>query len=503
MNDSRDDRPQETAPAGGEGKSGADEISPQPARADLSWLGGRPPSAQPQVAPSFVDAQESLEGEVPQAIPLDPTPSALLEPSAPRVPEPRQAATKAVRQSPPRAQPPAAQAAGVEPRRVPTEQPPAKEPEPFRRVTPQPHPRASREYNTVVQGVHAHLERGYSLIGMVGYSGSGKTHFLRALSLLLRKQGFEVADFATLRKVRAPVATELSTFYYPCTGLRGEKWVFVDAGGELYARLRDNDWDLPDESTALLHSLDRCRGLFLFIHLQPGHFRVGSLGTHRWSSEEETLIDGQAQEAQAELEFFDHFLLFMRALKAENGKIQELVRRCAAEPNLDKALRSYRSQAPKLDIPVMVLFTQADTFADSQLELAEGIFLSPRVGTVDVAAFAARHLPGLFGSLVQHTHRFKFDFVQSYEELLLSGRVLPLPEHHNSDRAPAAIIPKWEVDDELLSVGALPALEFLYRNFPSSNRLRRLLQRFELRTRFALRIDRFFHRRRWQGVVVL
>jgi hypothetical protein len=351
---------------------------------------------------------------------------------------------------------------------------------------------ARRDYRAVVQSIERHLRLGYSLLGLVGYAASGKTHFLRALSILLRQQGFEAAAWESLRKVRVPGITEATVFDYPCTGPRGEKWVFVDAAGELYARLRVNDWSLPDESAALLRSLYRCRGLFLLLHLQPGHFRAGSLGIHRFLTEDETLADRAAQQAQEELEFFDHVLLFLRALAAEKGNVQQLVIRCASEKDLDTALRSYRETAPQLHIPLMVLLTQADTFDRSEIELAEGSFLSPRRGTVNTAAFAARHLPGLFGSLVRHARRFKIDFVQSYEELLL-------PERFDDKGAPA-VLPKWDYDGELLSVGALPALEFLYRNLPAEGGWRSRLRRLEIETRKALVVNRLLHPRDWKGV---
>jgi hypothetical protein len=118
--------------------------------------------------------------------------------------------------------------------------------------------------------------------------------------------------------------------------------------------------------------------------------------------------------------------------------------------------------------------------------------LSPRKDTVNVAAFAARYLPGLFGSLVRHTRRFKFDFVQSYEEVRRPG--------HSAEAED--LLPQWEHDGELLSVGALPALEFLERNLPAEGWLRRFLQRWELETRYALFIDRLLHPRQWWGVKV-
>ncbi len=344
-----------------------------------------------------------------------------------------------------------------------------------------------RDFENVVADVERHVARGYDLLGLVGYSGSGKTHFLKALSLLLKKQGFEVADWDKLRKALVPGFTEAAVFDYPATGPGGEKWVFVDAGGELYARLRSNDWDLADESAALLHSLHYCRGLFLLLHLQPGHFRLAA-GTHRWMDEEARQRDAEIQQAQEEIEFFDHFLLFLRALQAEKGQVQELVARCAEAANLDKALRSYRDQAPKLSIPVQVLFTQADTYG-GRFEVAEAIPLSPRKTTVGVAPFVARRLPTLMGTMVHHCNRFRFDFVQAYEEKSVTG----------PDGLPQTI-PEWAVDDELLSCGAVPALEFIARHLPAKGFLGRWLQRRELDTRQALRLDRMLHRRRWKGV---
>jgi energy-coupling factor transporter ATP-binding protein EcfA2 len=345
-----------------------------------------------------------------------------------------------------------------------------------------------RDFENVVADVERHVARGYDLIGLVGYSGSGKTHFLKALSLLLKKQGFEVADWEKLRKALVPGFTEAAVFDYPATGPGGEKWVFVDAGGELYARLRSNDWDLADESAALLHSLHHCRGLFLLLHLQPGHFRLAA-GAHRWMDDEARQRDAEIQQAQEELEFFDKFLLFVRALEAEGGKVQELVARCAEQVSLDKALRRYRDAAPRLTIPVQVLFTQADTYG-GRFEVAEAIPLSPRKSTAGVAPFVARHLPSLMGTLVHHCTRFRFDFVQAYEEKSVTRSDDGLPE----------TLPEWAVDDELLSCGALAALEFLVRHLPAESAWGRCLQRCEIGTRRALRLDRLLHRRRWKGV---
>lgn len=406
----------------------------------------------------------------------------------------------------PAAAPPPPPESPPEPPPPPAPEPPAPEPSPPEPPPPEPEidflDRAAaasrrreeeaevrRDYAGVVTDVERHVAQGYDLLGLVGYSGSGKTHFLRALALLLKRQGFEVADWDKLRRSLVPGFTEASVFDYPATGPRGEKWVFVDAGGELYARLHTNDWQLAGSSAALLHSLHHCRGLFLLVHPQQGHFRLSAAGSHRWMDDEQRASDAEIQQAQEELEFFDGFLLFLRALIQEKGDVEKLAYLCAEAPSLDKALRRYREDAPRLDLPVMVLFTQADSLATASWEIAPGVTLAPRRDDMEVLATVARHLPDLLATLLAHTRRFKFDFVQSYEE-----RSVPAE--------PGVSLPRWEHDGELLSCGALPALELLARTLPAEGRVGRLLQRWELDTRQALKLDRLLHPRRWRGVEV-
>jgi|GEM_PF-5618310 len=490
MSESRDDSLEQKKDAGLKGP-GSSEPAPETPEQDLSWL-IIPPASEPVVKP---EDRDSVEGADLTEIPARDLP---WEPSQDR--EPQRKPPEPRRESPPnetrRAAPHVTprqsnSSTGSRPGEAAQTKPPRQE-----RQAQASSAGEHRDYQAVVQEIQQHLAHGYSLLGLVGYSGSGKTHFLRALSLLLREQGFEVEAWETLRKALVPDYTEQSVFDYPCTGPQGEKWVFVDAAGEFYARLRENDWGLREESTALLHFLHYCRGLFLVLHLQPAHFRAGSLGAHRSMSPQDRAADLEAQQAQEELDFFDRVLLFLRALKKEGGKVEELVKRCAEAPTLDKALRSYRD-APKLEFPVMVLFSQADSFDDSSLELATGSFLSPRKDTVNVAAFAARYLPGLYGSLVRHARRFKFDFVQSYEVPLLPGQL--------DEKGNPAPLPKWDIDGELLSVGALSALEFLQRNLPADPAkgcLQRFLQRCELKTRPTLFLNRLLHPKQWWGVKV-
>src|SRR6266545_2497536 len=364
MSESRDDSLDKAK--GTDEESGPESSKPSadaPPDQDLSWLMIPPTSgAERPVEPGDIDPAKAT-GPAPEM------PAKVLPWEPPRERPPEETRSAESRQPPSasrprpggtaRAEPPPRERSRSEPVNEPhsraTEEAGA-EADALRRAAAEAQTRASRvedrrDYSGVVKAVQRHLANGYSLLGLVGYSGSGKTHFLRALSLQLRQQGFEVAAWETFRKARVPGRSEAVVFDFPCTGPRDEKWVFVDAGGELYARLQANDWKLPEESAALLHSLYHCRGLFLLVHLQPGHFRGGGVGAYRGMSDDERVADSDAQFAQEELEFFDNVLLFLRALKAEKGNVVELVRHCATEPDLDKALRSYRDQAPQLDIP--------------------------------------------------------------------------------------------------------------------------------------------------------
>lgn len=337
---------------------------------------------------------------------------------------------------------------------------------------------AERSYRDLVRQVDAYREQGYELFGMVGYPKSGKTHALKAL--VHRLHGFDPTAREQFRRERAPGPTEAWPFYYAYTGSAGERWVFMDPGGELFARLRSNDWSHAEASTGLLHTIAHCKGLLLLLHLARGHLDRDAAGFVAGMAEDEAERERAAQKAQEEIEFFDQLLLFARALAAEPGGLPKLVRR-AAEVGLDEALRPYR-KAPPLEVPVAVLFTQADRLAEGRdFALGGGRYLAPQGGLVGVAPFVARNLPSLFTSVASHARRFRFDFVQSYVER----------------PAPGGGVPLWSYGEEPLSVGLLPAIEFLRRAAPGGGLGRRAID-----TRAALRLDRLLHPGRWRGVEI-
>ena len=337
-----------------------------------------------------------------------------------------------------------------------------------------------RSYREVVQQVERYVADGYDPIVLVGYPTTGKTHGLKALSYVLR--GFEEGAREELQRDLAPGPTEQWPFYRPVASPQGARWVFVDPGGELYARLRQNDWTYGEGAAGLFHTLSRCRALLLMIHLKRGHLDVGPTGFGSEMTEAETKAEREVQKAHEELGFLDQFLLFVRALRHERADVERFLQKVARAPSLDAALREYGG-APRLDVPVAVLFTQADRLTEGKDFMLPSLeYLTPQAGGFAVAPFVARNLPGLFASLLRHARRFKLDFVQSYVER----------------PAPGGERPVWHQGQEHLSVGLLPAVEFLERNLPPRDGRRPFWDR-PIDTRTALKIHRLLHPALWRG----
>jgi hypothetical protein len=362
------------------------------------------------------------------------------------------------------------------------------------------------DYARLVSEVGERIGAGYEAFGLVGHPSSGKTHFLKALTYLLDRHavGGQRAS-VEFHRAEVPGATAASVFDYAYTGPAGERWIFLDAGGELYVRLRDNDWSAPDVSVRLTEWLRHCKGLFCFLHLQRGHFgapaldvdpTIGDDAARRRRIEEE---QRKAREAKQELDFFKHFLLFLRALRAADrdhqGGAAEIVERCRRAGSLEEALRGYHRTAPLLDVPVMFFFTQADAYLHGGFELRPGLHLDPRRLPLPASVFAARYLPSLFGGVASQARRFKFDFLQSYEEHVLG---------HRDERGEPVAETWFHAPDDpelLLSAGLAPALDFVLANRPAAGRrsgVRGWLP--ELDTRRALRLHRRFHPKLWRGV---
>jgi hypothetical protein len=376
--------------------------------------------------------------------------------------------------------------------------------EPAWRPPPRPPAhRATTDYDTLVAQVEAKVRDGFELFGLVGGSAAGKTHSLKALTYLLEAHAIESQRAKTdFRRAAVPGQTEAEVFHFDYTGPADERWTFVDAGGELYQRLRENDWRRFEQSVRLTRWLDRCQGIFCFLHLRPGHFGGYVLDV------DPTLVDDEAErqalrrrqqeerDAREELEFFKHLFLFLRALRAEEGRVEAVVERCRNAASLEEALGDYLHGSPLLDVPVMFFFTQADRYDREDFAIAPGAYLRPRDLEADgrplsTAAFTARFLPGLFGAVNSQVRRYKFDFLQSYEEAETEKR--------DADGRPLTVT-YWSAPDDrkaLLSAGLLAGLELVLRNQP---RPRPRWLPPPLDTRRALLLHRLLHPGQWRGV---
>ncbi len=385
-------------------------------------------------------------------------------------------------------------------RAVPRTEPP---PEPAKQ------PAARREgealdYDRLVAEVGERVGAGSEVFGLVGHPSSGKTHFLKALTYLLDRHavGGQRAS-VEFHRAEVPGQTGAAVFDYAYTGPAGERWTFLDAGGELYVRLRDNDWkSFTEASVRLTEWLRHCQGLFCFLHLQRGHFGVPGLDVDPTAdpadSERRRRIEEErtkAREAKQELDFFKYFLLFLRALRAarEDGRgVAAIVERCREAGSLEEALRGEHRTPPLLDVPVMFFFTQADAYRTNGFELRPGLHLDPRRLPLPANVFAARYLPSLFGAVASQARCFKFDFLQSYEEHTLDRR---------DERGEPIAETYFHAPDDpelLLSAGLAPALDFVLANRPAARTKTRWLP--EVDTRRALRLHRLLHPRLWEGV---
>ena len=360
--------------------------------------------------------------------------------------------------------------------------------------------KAREAYEQIVQRVQEHLNNGSDLFGFVGQAASGKTYALKALDRLLRDHGVGAPEAQfKFDEAHAPGASEAKIFDYVYTGEQAN-WVIMDAGGELYAAIQDNDWyNLEADQAQLTHFLHHCKGLFFFLHLTQAHFDP------RLMSQDPSLDDEaneqakasvkQARRAQRELMFFRNFLLFLRALKAENGNVTKVIAQCRRQQSLEKGLRSYEQTAPRLDIPIMCFFTKADSYGPG-FEIANGIQFDPRNIPMGPMVFTARYLPLLFQGLLQHARRFKFDFLQSYVEYPMERDGMPLLDEVGD---PLVSI-HWVSDATTpLSVGLLSGLEFVLRNQPAKG-LKGLWHNPGIDTRLALLLHRQRHPKLWQGV---
>jgi hypothetical protein len=349
-----------------------------------------------------------------------------------------------------------------------------------------------QHYDGLVSGVRRRLDEGFDLFGFVGHAASGKTHCLKALNYRLERHGVGAGKAnRKFQEAAVPGQTEASVFDFTYTGPNQERWIFFDAGGELYANLQENDWTRNRQaSLALAHLLYKCKGLFMFLHLDRSHFNYQLIDRdERIYGEDTDTQRKKASEMRSQLDFFKHFILFLRAIKHEKGDVEAVIDHCSSvRGSLEEALLEYDRQADLLDIPVMFFFTQADKYSEADFEISSGVHLTPRTLPMATAVFTARFLHPVFSGLFSQVRRFKFDFLQSYAEHRsgsdFGGNPLSETGWHGPDNTP-------------LSVGLMSGLEFVLRNQAGA-----WWQTPGLDTRRALILHRLLNREQWRDVDV-
>lgn len=467
------------------------------ARRPRSFLSGKAwPKFEPkrEEPPAAADPEPEVEeaAERPEPVPPAPVASPAAEP-----PEPAAASVPAL--TPTSAPVPEPPSAG--PRREPVGATVRDDPEGAAGGAAETVAVQAVDYGRLVREVESNVREGYDLFGLVGGASSGKTHALKALTYLLRSIGAQ-SDRASFEFMKAPVPgqTGASAFHYDYKGPAG-LWTFVDAGGELYARLGDNDWSREGASVKLSRWLLDCRGVFCFLHLRPGHFKSPALDVDPTLEEDEDTSHGLerqreiARDNQRELAFFRNFFLFLRAVRSAEGGLEEIVEHCRSrKQTLEEGLRDYES-APMLDVPVSFFLSQADSYAHEgkDFEVGDGRYVDPRRLDLPVPAFVARHLPTLFAAVNDQVRHYRFDFVQSYEE----AKTGLLDEEGNPK-----VKTYWHADEGEgvpLSAGLLAGLEFVLRHPPGGGE-RPWWRPPALTTRQALLLHRRFHGDDWEGV---
>lgn len=351
---------------------------------------------------------------------------------------------------------------------------------------------ADRVQNEVARKIAAQIRAGYTLFGFAGRSNSGKTACLKALSYLLKDNAESVKFMEEFGDVPVPPKTGFLNVGF--SSVR-QKWVFLDAvGGELFQIIQEGGADFTNlnvpKVTAWFHS---CRGLFFFLHLDPGDFSkiLVDADIHAMRAEQLKSLVNRERGKQMEQKFFGRLLLFLRALKHEDGNFLKVMAQCHERAALEESLRRYAAEAPLLDIPVMFFFSKADA-VDPDFEISEGFRLEPRSLQMPATLFAARYLPELFTGLLEHARWFKFDFLQSFEQY----------ETRKSDyTGEPSVAAAWHTPDDQvsLSVGLMSGLEFVLRH---QNQQTAWWSRVGIDTRRALLLHRMLNPTLWKGIKI-
>jgi hypothetical protein len=334
--------------------------------------------------------QRSLTTVVPDAeVPPDAMNAAIARHSA-------QLNPAAANATPPKAKP-AATPAPPRPKTAPAAAP-APAPDP----APDPDPRASSapaSAKRTIVGLDKFtgmLKSGRKAIVICGSSQSGKSEianaFIRAMSIYRGN-----SEVRTLRTQSTSSHTVGGTnpdevWFQPA----GRRHVFLDPSGEFYNTVSPQHRqvlalsDIADDDFNFLRpAIGRLAGLVLVFDLT----KVASDADHSlWQQQEDE---------------FNFFLAAIRWLRFRK-------RRDRIDDGMTNAIAAQFAKKPKLDVPVLVLFSKADVVD------ADYTYQHP-------LAFARGYLPALHGALTTHARWFRFDFCHTMERTGSGDRAVDRP----------------------------------------------------------------------------
>ena len=284
--------------------------------------------------------------------------------------------------------PPEADVAPAEP--PPPAEPEKQSPEPEEPPPPPPLPVQTAPARPAAKKVigldefDAILKAGFKAIVICGMSQSGKseiaTGFTRANTAFRRRAQVSIAG-AQSGTLYAAAGTAPDNVWFEIVNTR-RKRVFLDPSGEFFRwlsptiRQRERLGDISESYFDFVRSAVRqLAGIVLVVDLTK---TIDAFADAPWRNQE---ID------------LDFTLAAIRWLRHDkDARIEGL--------GIDRNIAARVPSLPRLDVPVLVLFSKADLLPDEY--------------SIEVPFdFARNRLPHLYASLVTHARRFRFDFAHT------------------------------------------------------------------------------------------
>ncbi len=243
------------------------------------------------------------------------------------------------------------------------------------RFEPTPTGRQDESTKDTLPSLMQLFDDGWKAIIVCGAVCSGKSELVRGFT---RARSIFRGHTTLTHKSASPVGGTMpgAVWYQIVKG--PDKRVFIDPSGEFFARLspdRRARLDLPDLTIDyfdfIRRSVQQLAGIVLVVDLTRESYEMSA---SPWRDQEND---------------FRFLLPAIRWLRFERPERQP-------EVGITSAISTRAASLPRLDVPVIVLFTKADR-------------LECHVNQIPLD-FARRRLPTLHGSLMTHARRYRYDF---------------------------------------------------------------------------------------------